>query len=251
MRKIRIPILLLLTAVLIAAGALLPRIVAAVQDTVHTNKAGYSDIQSVALEFGESKDQAAVRMMKKLTLEKNMHTLPIDTAEASMTEAEVYEAVEACMDVYVANGLFRWFKDTYRSVEAYLAIDPDNANNISVFWAVHIVKEDDPYHNLFLHLDDETGKIIYLDYVNYEPNETTYTPGEAFTETLYREAEAFTSIYFDQLGLTDMASHAQVEVLERDGDVLELRYTFSDEEYGELTIEFYVQTNGFYIHFPD
>ena len=246
MRKMRLPLILLLTGALIVIGAFLPGIVSAVIDRTVMGKSENASMQSVQLEFsGETWEPDD--MMKKLAVEQIMYTIPISAKDASMTEEEVYAAVEDCMEKYVSNGIFSWFEDTYRMTETYLAVSPDNMN---IIWAVNIVRKDDPYQNLFLHLDDETGKILYLDYVSYDPDGAFYPEDQSYV------LDAFAGIYFEQLGLTDLTDpdpYAQYPAAEeiQENDVWCRRYTFPDTEYGEIILEFYVKSTGFYISFPN
>lgn len=250
MRRIRIVLILLLTAALIITGAFLPRITTAVMDLTTAAKVSTAPMQSVQLDFRSTGQQDSGSILKKLALEQSMYTVPITAKDASMTEEEVFAAVETCMDMYVSSGIFSWFEETYRMAEPYLAIAADDTDNASVIWAVHFVHEDDPYRNLFLHLDDETGKILYLDYVTYDPDSTFYPEDQAYA------LETFTGIFFEQLGLTDLAdsnSSSLNTAAERmqDGDVWCLRFTFPDTQYGEVVLEFYVKPTGFYILFPN
>lgn len=244
MRKLHIALILALTAGLIALGAFLPGIAGAAADLIATASVRSAPMESVELEFSNGQDDPA-RMLRKLALEQHMNTLPVTAQETSMTEEAVFAAVESCMEAYVSEELFYWFKDTYRMAEPYLAISRDDTSNVSIFWAVHIVHEGDPYRNLFLHVDDETGKILYLDYVTYDPDSTFYPEDQS------RVVDTLAQIYFDQLGLTEPAASDSVTVDELvDNDVHCLRYTFPDTDYGSIVIEFYSKPNGFYILFP-
>lgn len=247
MRKLKLPLFLLLVAALITAGAFLPQITGAVMDQMRNGAVSTAPIQSVELQFRGG--SALENMMKKLAMESRMTTIPITGKEATMTEDEVYAAVEECMDMYVSNKIFSWFEETYRTAEPYLAINPNNTEKFGIFWAVNIVREDDPYHNLFLHLDDETGRITYLDYVTYDPNSSFYPEDQSYV------VNTLASIYFEQLGLTDLAEPFTSQDVAVDAtvsnDIQCLRYTFLDTEYGELAIEFYCKPKGFYILFPN
>lgn len=244
MRKLHIALILALTAAVIAIGAFLPGIVGGVTDLISTAAVRSAPMQSVELQFSGGQDDPE-HILKKLALERNMNTLPVTADQAFMTEEEVFAAVNDCMEQYSSADLFRWFKDTYSMAEPYIAISANGTDNVSVFWAVHIVHEGDPYRNLFLHIDDETGKILYLDYVTYDPDSTFYP------EDQYRVVNTLAELYFDQLGLAELAGSEAVTVDEMiDNDVQCLRYTFAGTEYGDIVIEFYSKPNGFYILFP-
>lgn len=249
MKKLKSALLILLTAALIVCGAVLPGAASAAMDHMDSQNPGSAQIQSVQLQFDGS--DPSEPLIRKLAIRSQMDTIPITASGAAMTEDEVFSAVESCMDMYVSNGIFSWFEDTYRTAEPYLAINPNDTDEYYVFWAVHIVREDDLYNNLFLHLDDESGKILYLDYVTYDPDRSFFPEDQAYA------LDALTGIYFEQLGLSEMADPSlstDVTVYDNiDGadDVWSRRYTFRDSESQGFTIEFYVKPKGFYILFPN
>lgn len=172
-----------------------------------------------------------------------------------MTETEVYAAVDRCMADYVDAGIFQWFKYTYRMAEPFLGIDSDRISNMGILWGVRYVNEKTPYQSLFVHIDDETGKILYL---RYEDNgkETVYPEkSPEYAAQMNSVLDRFTQIFFDQLGLSETKqyydSNGLVEAEEVDGGIYLRRYLMGDMEYGELTIEFYALPNGFNLYFNE
>lgn len=246
MNKWKNLLIFLLTAVLIITGAFLPRITGAIADQMRSSKVHTAPIQSVQLNLNSN---TANSMIQKLSIRSEMHTIPITAEDASMTEDEVFAAVEACMDMYVSNKIFSWFEETYRTAEPHLAINPNNTKDFFIFWAVNFVEEKDPYNNLFLHLDDETGQILYIDYVTYDPDKSYFPEDQSYV------VDTFSGLYFEQLGLSDLADPDFSENVTLDemisNDVWSKRYTFSGLGTDTFSIEFYVKPKGFYILFPD
>lgn len=249
MKNIKVPILILLTILLLIACASLPAIAAAVQDKASVNNSGYSDMQSVELNLGEEKE--TLPMMGKLAMLGNMEVVNIDLSQASMTEEEVFTAVEAQMAAYEEAGIFQWFDVTLRSAVPKLGVDLDDANNFLVHWTVSFVNEDNPI-SLVLDIDDETGKILSLTYGVYD----SFTMDGVWKRNKVI-MDDFTDVYFTQLGLTEAAEYAEstgtgYEYSERDGGVSSALYSFGDVTYGEITMEFYVEgPGGFYLYFPN
>ena len=259
MDKWKLPLILMLTVALIVTGMFLPVIAGLVMDGLSIGKAAAAPMQSVELSFSTDEEKREGYMLKKLALEREMTSFPVTAGEASMSEEDVFTAVEAQMDRYVAAGVFQWFEPSYRSAEPYLFVSGDSSNNMSIIWAVHIVQEADPYQNLFLHLDDETGSILYMDYVNTNTDEYLYNPDvESAEKEMWSAMDAFTGVYFSQRGLTEQAetersgtqsdyTYLYTEPAEGASAV----YVFTDTGYGDVTIQFVLKYNGFYIMFPN
>ena len=182
-----------------------------------------------------------------------MYTVPVDASETSMTVDEVYAAVERCMADYVDAGIFEWFQYTTRSAEPLLGIDSQDIHNTGIFWGVTYVNEKAPYQALFVHIDDENGKIYYLSYEDYEKESIYSDRSPEYAARMNFVLDHFTEIFFDQLGLADVKkfydSKALVEEEEVDGGVYLRRYVMEDDEYGEISIEFYANPSGFRLYY--
>lgn len=249
MRTLKTMLIFLVTVGLIAAGANLPKLVAAVMDQDTMNQAGYRAMQSVALDL--SGERRPLSTAGKLVLLRQGRTIAITEREASMTEAEVNAALEAQMDQYIAAGIFGWFDFTSWITQPYLCIAPDEPDHYNIFWTVTIVNENKPYQSLNVDIDDETGKIYAIRFDQYG----SYSL-DGVWERNFSTMEAFVSIYLSQLGLPETEQNAAVEPNmeygELDGEVLYGGFTFMDSEYGQIGIEFYVTGAGsFYVYIPE
>lgn len=248
MRKLIYSLFLLLVAALIVAGAFLPRITAAITDNSTNGKAETAPMQSVELALGESSHEP-LDMLRKLALADHMSTVPISADQAALTEEEVYSAVEKHMQDYAASGIFEMFTPTYTSVETLLAIDPYGTDNYGIIWTVNLVSGDGPYRSLFLHIDDETGKILFMDYethgedrFNYYPEYQSYVMG------------VFAGNFFSQLGLAEELQYmknATVTSIATTQECSEVCYSFDDLTYGEINLYFSVYPNGFRAYYRD
>lgn len=244
-----------LTAVLIVAGAFLPEIAAAVMDASIHDKTGTAPMQPLELEVREdaptNEEREYADLTAKLILASRMYTIPIRDNGTSMSEGDVFAAAEKAMTDYIDAGIFEWFDVTYSSADPMLGLDAENPENYMTFWTVYFANESDPYQTLLLHIDDETGRVLYIKYEKYGSFSM-----EGVWERNRKLLESVTSVFFRQAGLSEAKDYADstgigLEILEHDGGVTCMRYSFGDVLYGELNIEFYATGTGeFETYFP-
>lgn len=251
MNKLKTVLVLLLTVLLIVILALLPQAMAGVSDFMGNKKPGTVSMQSVELAFDSDKADEPGYMMRKLALEQRMTTIPIDPVQASMTEGEVITAAKTGMDIYMEASMFDWFDITYQMAEPYLGVDPNDRNNNTIFWGVTFTAEDGPYHHLFMHIDDETGKVLFINYETYGEDKFNYDR----PENQRRMMEGFVHSFFSPLNLTQLSEYEnllETSMLEQyvSDDVTCVRYTFEDAQYGTIHVEFYITPMGFCVYFP-
>ena len=249
MRNFKISLLILLTILLLAGFAALPVIAASLQDNRVVNQAGYQQIQTIKLDYGNEKETLPI--MGKLALFSIMQTIDIDSSQASMTQEEAFLAAETQIKAYEEAGIFQWFDVAHRSATPKLGIDPNDATNYVVFWTVTYISEKKQNQTLILDIDDETGKILCIRHEVYQ----SYSM-DGVWERNQKIMNEFTSIYFSQLGMTAEKESAEevrsFEYYERDGGVSNALYSFGDVTYGEISIDFYVEgAGGFYLYFPN
>ena len=256
MQRLKAFLVVLLTCAALAAGALLPQAVSYVTDQAKTGELSSVTIQSVELEILSDEQRESKDMMRILSQYGNRNDYPITEDEASMTADEAANAAVEGLRKYEEAGIFLGIEPTYYDVQPYIGISKTDASSYNLFWTVSFVKEDKPYQSVFLHIDDETGKILCIKYELY---------GSFDTKTAYENehmiAEKFTEVYFSELGLDDLSmANIQYRDVESvrvsegtlDGEVLCVEYTFSESEYGGFTMEFYVTgPGGFYVYFPE
>ena len=225
-------ILVFLTGLLLLLGAILPRIVAAVQDDAILSRGGYSEITTIRLDFLER------TMMDKLSILSHAQPVDITRTQATMTQEAVFAAVEREMAMYEDAGIFQWFEITRLTAQPKLGIDVNDVNHYLVYWTVTYINKKDPNRSLVVDLDDESGKILSIRYEVYD----TYSM-DGVWERNRATMDAFTEIYFSQLDLTPR----DYEYFERDGGVSSALYHFE-----EFAIEFFAEgAGGFYLYFPE
>lgn len=247
MNKRKTAVFLLFSLLLIVALSALPRAVATISDARAKGKADSAPMQSVELDLDSEKTEKTGYMMRKLALEQNMTDIPIDPEQASMTQEDVLIAALVGMEAYVQADLFAWFEYTYCSVETYLAIDSEQKSNLGMIWSVTLSDQSESYNSLFLHIDDETGKIIYINYETSDKVHYAFSDLEKQGQMLDDLADAF----FHPLNLT-AGDEWEALAVERNfvDDSISATYTFEDTEYGTICVEFYIMPTGFRVSFP-
>lgn len=231
----------LLTLLLLLLVACLPGIVGGCMDLVTLEKADTAPIGHIELQLGTREEIDPGRMFQKLALERNMQMIPVTDREAAMTKDQVFSAVEEQMGEFE---FFQWFDYTQRTAEPHLAMDPEDSDNYAILWVVDYASKE-PYHNLFLHVDDASGAILKIDY---------YTHEELYPAQEQRDIfEGWTTTYFEQLGLgmtSDYVQSLEVRTEERnEKDSMAVHYHLQEIQYGLVTVSFTVKPGGFYISF--
>lgn len=247
MRKLKTAAVVLLALLLIIALALLPQGVAGISDQLAHRNAETAAMQTVELALHSARTDEPGYMLRKLALEQRMSTIPIEPEQAAMTQEEVLSAALEGMQAYTEAGVFSWFDYTAFFAEPYLGVDPEDQNNNTVFWGVNFVQEGKPYRNLFLHIDDETGSILYLNYETYGPDAGQYSD----PEDQRRMLEGFVDAFFRPLKLSaDQMNRYQnfigAEMYEKatpDEETI-AEYSYTDAQYGTICVTFYIFPNG-------
>lgn len=247
MHRLKTVIAVLLSMVLVAGLALLPRGIANISDSLINEKPGTATIDTVELIVYSDQTDEPGYMIRKLAMEQRMTTIPIEPEQAAMSEEEVLNAALEGMGPYVDARIFEWFEYSFFSAEPYLGMDTENQSNNSIFWSVTFSNEEKPYHNLFLHIDDETGCILYLSYETYGPDADKYYEPESQRLMM----EGFVDAFFRPLNLTasDMSVYKNfigIEVHEKEtpDEVTVVSYTYDDAVYGAVHVTFHISPDG-------
>ena len=251
MRKLKTLLILMLTGLLFAFFAFLPRLTGAFYDDRLQGQSGSAPIQSVELVLNDMDSDAPGYMLRKLALERSMTDVPITSQQASMTEEEVIAAAQAGMEIYVDAGIFEWFDCTYQGAEPYFGLEPSDKSRHMIFWSVIFTNENSPYQSLLLHIDDETGKIIYIKYETYEKRD--------FADDVTRQKmmEGFVYAFLSPLSLLpsqigeyeNLNGTISQEITEYP-DNSTMVYTYRDAQYGDIRVVFTIIPMGFYLVFP-
>lgn len=236
MKAIKNLCVLLLTAVIIAAAAQLPKITAALQDSTGNQQVQYGNISSIQLDF-EKQLTTIGKLSLMLCFESGIE---ISEADASMSISEVNSAVTKAFEPYYAAGLMAPMEKAYSEFRPQVVQDPDDPEIYTIIWTGQIVQDTEPYPVIELGIDDKTGAILYI---NYNAGYFLYAEAE-----LLNNVYLFSEIYFNALGITNYQDYIQGEIFYGD-NVNGITYTIDDAEYGKITMNFESFGSGFYISF--
>lgn len=237
MRKLKNGLILLLAVAVIACGGALPMAVSALWDRATGNQIQYGEMAAVTLSLGLH--QSNLPLLGKLSL-LYCTAVQIDQSQASMTEEQVMEAVKADLAPYQDAGLICCDLDSL-SFECAADYDYDvlNPERHCVFWRVNISGSvDGQKHTGFLILDDETGKILTIDYNHRANNDFGYEV-EYHPENL----EPFCSIYFDSWD-NSIFSWESLNIARAEDSEYSRVYRWGDEVYGQINMEFILYCSG-------
>ena len=242
MNRKRTCLILAVTVTVLLLVGCLPGLVGICMDLFTLKRADSAPISPIELNLGTAEEPEPGRMFQKLALERNMQLIPVTRGEATRTAEEIYEAVEEQMGLLT---FFQWFDYTKRTAEPHLAIDPEDSDNYAIIWVVDYASKE-PYHNLFLHVDDATGAILKIDYYTHE---TLYPANEQ--RYLFEE---WCSDYFDWLGLgMDSAYFQSLDVAwteqSSEKDSMRRNCRMQEIQYGIVNVSFTVKPGGFFISF--
>lgn len=253
MYRLKAVFAVLLSLILITGLALLPRGIAGISDFLSNGKPGTASMNTVELTVYSDQTDEPGYMMRKLALYQNMTTIPISQDQAKMSEEEVFTAAIDGMALYMEANMFEWFEYHYSSAEPYIGIDPADKSKNMIFWAVTFAVKNDPYHQLFLHIDDETGKILYIEYETDGPDQFNYY----YPDNQRLMMEGFVDSFFRPLNLvshqlSEYKNLVSQNIMERKltDDVTCVRYTFEDSKYGVIIVEFLISPKGFIVSYP-
>lgn len=239
MAKLKVFLAVIVTLALIAAGACLPKAVSLVLDQKNNGNASASPISSIRFEF--EKDIPALG--KLALLSRLDSSIELTESKATMTQTEVMDAVYEGIQPYIDALLIAYSEKDVELYPSLILQAQDNQDLQGIVWFVNIGGDPANYTYLQLLVDDETGKLLTLSYT-YEALDAPVIGTEALT--------AFADIYFNGLGIDNYAQFAvpDLEYAYVGDDANAIRYRFGDAVYGEVNVDLYVHSHGFYVEFP-
>lgn len=239
MRKTGILFAVAVTLAVLVAFAALPKLISSHMDH-SANMPSYHTMSPLRL--NRDSNRRTLTTLEKLAFLSYAQALDITPDQATMTEDALLESVYKHMSDYEAAGIFAWFEAVQMSIQPKLLYDPADSARNTVIWTVTLIGEKgESQQTLLLDVDDETGNILCIAYHVYGSFSM-----EGIWEKNKAVMECFTDLYFSQLGLqADInVSRTVAEYQEWDGGGTDVTYTFEDDTYGTVFIQFTVDGAG-------
>lgn len=244
MRKVRNGFIFILTAAILIFCAVLPGVVAKVWDAMADERVEHNEIRTVTF-------QEDLNMIDKLLLLGYGLSVPISEESAEKTTDQIEQLINAEIEYYQDCGLLLFpTEECEKTIEPVLFFDSSNSESSDsdascIAWLVELSYGGYERAKLNLWLDDETGKILLISC------EAFY---EVYDKSTFDECiGAFVTGYLEHLGFFDSAKGYIVEQKEerelfpdKKGGV-SCEWSILDPEQGELTLLFYVHSNGFFV----
>ena len=246
MKKLKIPVLVLLTIGILVVFALLPRLISSALDIKLRQTPSFSDMLSIQLYAGSQAQSFS--SMDKLAFLSVAEATNTTQDQMRMDEEDVNIAVYEFLHQCESAGIIQIFEPSSVSMAPKLLYDLTDPEKHIFVWTVTMIYKEEPNQVLRLDVDDETGQILCITYGNYQEYSM-----DGVWERNKTIVDAFTDIYFTQLGLLDTAeevvnSATDAESIydynEVDGGVSEAVYVFRNTLYGEFIIQFTVDGAG-------
>lgn len=240
MKKLKLPLMIVLTVALLCMFACLPKLISDISDTQREGISSYNEILSVQLDI--TQEAGTMSYADKLFLLKDAQAADVKQSQASMTETQVEAAVLAFLNDLEYAGIYEPFVPTYMFMQPKLMYDLSDASRHLVVWSVTMINKEAPSQSLLLDVDDETGTVLCISYSIYR----SYTMDEVW-ERNSKVVDRFTELYFEKLDMTELAVAARIddyEYNEIDGGVTEAIYTFLNADDQALTVRITVDGAG-------
>lgn len=245
MRKLKTPLLILFTVMILVACASLPAIAASVQDSATVNYSGYSDMESLKLDF--SGERGRMPLLGKLALIRDGNFYTVSPSATVIRQSEIEYVVQDGLALYYEAELipYNWVNYEFSPVP-YLVSSPLDVEDYAILWVVsiHWPESGDV---LELYVDDDTGLILYLHFSGYS---------ELETYTAWGYLDALSNAYFESTGISEiMADPETYGVKDMGYDDSGLRvngdkyyvHSLLHPDYGTLNFEFHLYSYGFYV----
>lgn len=249
MRLIRNILIVLLSLSILVACAWLPYLDGIRLDRQTQNTVVFEDVNAIELDLSESEDPNSLSPLSKLAILRNGDYVAIGEADLNTERSfELSEQLIAGMQPYVNALLIDpvILEDTICQSTDLLFVSYDAIPEQGfLMWHINLTTASDPDLILDVFLDNDTGRILCL----------SYSHEIADMEDLEESRDAAVEIYLEGLGLSgEELSGIAVEPVEHAIDGYEYAYalsrlSFTDENYGEVILEFSYSSYGFYMGF--
>lgn len=230
------------TFLLLIAMALLPQGIAAAEDAVRFNQEQSASLLSFALNLTQEEESPEALAMRLLAMEQNMASLPIPQEAASKTEQEVEALARQYAEQFIDAYSVQWYDPDEFYLAVQLTVEPDDYSNTRIFWTVSYVQSSGAYRSLFMHIDDKTGRLLYINWDILSDLDEQRDVAELL--------KTYANLYFRGLGLEryQELGTESMGISEYDNWI---RYDFTDESYGQIRVVFVLFSDHFTMYFLD
>jgi len=234
-------LLVLVTVALLLLCAALPVIAASIQDSATVDQYGYSDMESLELDFTTS-----MSLLGKLALIRDGTYYAVSPTETVIRQSGIEQVVKNGLNLYYEASLvpYNW-KNYEFTAQPHLVNSPADMDGYAIIWVVSIYWPDMD-SVLELYVDDETGLILYLHYNAGQPLDVYTTRGYL---------DALSNAYLESTGLAAVLEDPEafgVEFVTFDDSGLYAKgdksytHTIYHPDYGSIVVAFWVYQNGYY-----
>ena len=238
MSRLKIAIILLLAAIIVVAGALLPMVVGEYLNAQGKNVMQTAPVSNLELKFGED-----VSVRERLcAFAKSEYFYEIHSRDANLTYLDLKQIVEQQVQDMEIAGLVEDELDTVDfGATLQLCYTPLRPDDSYLMWFVEVSGKNS---FLMLFIDDQTGRVFRMDY-------DLYVAEEWDNQKQDKHLQALQQVYLMGLG-----SRFREEFVRFEGLTEETQYNdyyfetvvrWEDPEFGTMTIAFMISQYSYHI----
>lgn len=241
MGKVKTVLAVLLTALLLVGGSLLPAVATHFQDKSTANVVQYENIEALQLRLEE--EALSMTYQEKMFLMMHGAGMDVTDEKTNIKEETVMEAAYAALMPYMDLFLGGSFDNDYIEYYPVMVYDESDPSRYAYYWHVVMSLDMSMNDSLSVILDDETGKILAIEMIDPALHiEYAYIPELQYT---------LAATYFKELEIEPIAQLPLESAENYDAmgmSVAAVNYQFVDAVYGEVNVEIGVRPDGFYIY---
>lgn len=251
MRMVKAVLLTLLALMLLALCGFLPALTAHIQDR-HAERPMQAAVIPVMLETEDITNRVpaaeAMGILDKVAILNRCFLFPVTPEVMSMSPAQVQEETLLALEPYISMGVIPRVTYSHVSTEPLVAMSVNSLGSYFTFWSVYLVHEDDPYESMMVHLDDQTGKLLLIQYEGYS---------QSFEKDVQRALlEEITTTYLDNLELPEaLEALSDPDISVALVDLGEMATAIScsivTDLYAPILVEITMTENDFHIAYPN
>jgi len=249
MRRGNTMLVLLLVALVCLAGALLPSVVARVQDRMDNGRVSYAEVGQIHLEF----DSSGMTLREKMALLSGLtSSMQVSADMTKHTPAEVWTIAMETAETYREAGLIpttlaasdiAYCIPVMAYWEQYEGVSQIHSN---IFWELSIADGGGGDNALTMTIDDRTGVVCTLSYQNVTTHRTENVRLEKALETLCGLALSDLGEEFAEYDPKELVDAAGIN--ENTSSYAAADIAWEDATHGEVRLAFVVSEVGFYTY---